>query len=502
MPKYRIKRNGMHEQALKSRKKIKVIAGGFGNGKTAFAVVQAIMLAKDYPGSNGIVAMATYAQVNDTIRKELYKWMPANQVQRWPTTANNTLIMKNGSQINFRYIQQKGKTANTDGVSFSNLLSATYDWAVIDQIEDPRIKHKDFLDIMGRLRGSTPYRGKDSTMPKTGPRWLILTANPSFNWVFHKLVKPFQIWKETGERTEDLIWDKENNEPLLDVFEGSTYENSSNLDADFISGLESVYTGQFRKRFLEGQWGAFEGLVYPQFSKSYHMIKKSDIINHIISCRSKGLKTFKAIEGYDYGLAEPACYLIGFTDDYGRFFILDGFYKEGLSLFETGNRIITLRRQYEGLLNFDEEYSFGDPAIFKRTVIKKEDGTATSIADLLYDDFKINFRAGQNDIDAGIAKISNYLSVENYYNLYNDTLDSPLIYISNQLSFIAEEMGEYFWQTNASTGTRIDKPIDGKDHSLDTIKYMMSALPQALKLLYLRNTNTLGYLNERRPYES
>ena len=38
------------------------------------------------------------------------------------------------------------------------LLSATYDWIGLDQIDDPGITHKDFLDLLGRLRGDTPYR--------------------------------------------------------------------------------------------------------------------------------------------------------------------------------------------------------------------------------------------------------------------------------------------------------------------------------------------------------
>jgi len=495
MQTYRIKRGGMHDRAFRSRSKIKLIAGGFGNGKSALAVVQAIRLATEYPGSNGFIGMATYAQVNDTIRKEFYKWVPKNQVKRWPTTADNTLIMKNGSQVNFRYIQQKGKTMNADGVSFSNVLSATYDWAVIDQMEDPRIVHKDFLDIMGRLRGSTKYRGEDETMPETGPRWLIMTANPSFNWLFHKVVKPYHIWKETGVVTEDLIWDEKNQKPLIEIFEGATYENRDNLDEDFIEGLESVYKGQFRKRFLGGEWGAFEGLVYPMFSPSLHMIPKSAIINYIIKCRASGMKKFKAIEGYDFGLTAPSCYLIGFTDDYGRFFLLDGFYAANTTLYDVGLRIQTMRNHYSGFLNFSEDYSFADPSIFRKSTVNGDGKKADTVANILSDNFNIDFRPGQNDIQSGIAKVSAYLSVDNFLSLDGTTMDAPLVYISQQLSFIAEEMGEYFWKTNPSTGDRTDQPIDAKDHSLDTIKYMMSELENPANLMFLKSSPLHGALH-------
>jgi hypothetical protein len=46
------------------------MGGGFGNGKTTAGVVKALELAKDYPGSNGLIARSTFPKLNDTIRKE------------------------------------------------------------------------------------------------------------------------------------------------------------------------------------------------------------------------------------------------------------------------------------------------------------------------------------------------------------------------------------------------------------------------------------------------
>jgi len=78
------------------------------------------------------------------------------------------------------------------------VLSATYDWIIVDQIEDPEFEHKDFIDLLGRLRGSTPYgfvpgdKEYDPRMPSSGPRWFIITTNPTRNWVYKKIVKPYQ----------------------------------------------------------------------------------------------------------------------------------------------------------------------------------------------------------------------------------------------------------------------------------------------------------------------
>jgi hypothetical protein len=249
---YRLMKNSLHDKFLHSRAKIQFIGGGFGNGKTSAVINKTLIIAKDYPGANILVARSTYPKLNDTIRKALIEdWCPRDWVKRRPTKDDNTLILKNGTQINFRYVAQRGKMSE-DGSTTSNLLSANYDLVVVDQIEDPEIGYKDFTDLMGRLRGNARYVGEDPSMPTTGPRWMMLTANPSMNWVYHKLIKPVYEYRKTGKVHEDLIINPLTNEPWIEVFEGSTYENKLNLDSDYIQGLEATYKGQQRERYLMG----------------------------------------------------------------------------------------------------------------------------------------------------------------------------------------------------------------------------------------------------------
>jgi len=481
MPEYRIKPGGMHDQAFRSRKKIKMIGGGFGNGKTASGCVQAILLAQSYPGSNGLIAMASYAQLNDTIREEFYKWIPASSVKRWPTIADNTMILKNGSKINFRYLKQKGKAAAADCQTSSNLLSATYDWVVIDQIENPEITYKDFLDVLGRLRGSTPYRGTDDTMPRTGPRWLIMLANPAFNWVYHKLIKPLHHWKKTGERHPDLIWDEELNEPMIELFEASTYENAHNLEPDFIKGLEAAYKGQFRDRYLGGNWGAFEGLVYPSFSVEKHMISKEIMLNYLYTLGHQFL-TPTIIDAFDFGIASPSCYLVGFRDHRGRIFVVDGFYEKELTVQQIGEMIWEKRADIEPYCERDTSM-LADPAIFKRTIMNKIGEQATTIANLLNTNAQIYAIPAQNDMMGGIAKVASYLSVQDFPHFLTGEPNGCLIYFASHLTFIPDEFGSYFWKMNANH-ERTDEPIDRNDHAMDTIKYMFSYFPAVEELMY------------------
>lgn len=479
MPTYNLKRGGIHQRFLNSRKKVQMLGGGFGNGKTACSCVKAIQLATDYPGSNGLIARETYPKLNDTIRKEFYKWVPHNQVKRWPTKDDNTLILKNGSIINFRYLQQRKQ--GEDGVATSNLLSATYDWAIVDQVEDPGITYKDFLDLLGRLRGSTPYKGSDPTMPMTGPRWLILTCNPTANWVYKKIVKPYHKYLATGLVTEDLLVDKDTLEPLIEIIEGATHENAHNLDPDFIKTLEAAYTGQMRDRFLLGEWAAYEGLVYPQYSSAVHMIKRGEMVRML----NEALDNKTKLQGYqslDLGMVSPSCYLLGFTDHHGRVFIIDGFYKPTPNISMLGQMILELQYKYNDWIDFDAPIS-ADPAIFKRTVTDGTGKTATTVAKMLKQDYELSIIPAQNDITSGIMKVAEYLTPKEGLHYNKEEQFGPALYFNDELDFIDTEFTGYFWASDTD-GNRTDTPRDKNDHAMDSLKYLLSKLPEASKLLY------------------
>lgn len=481
--KYRIDEGSVHHKFLASRASIQLFGGGFGNGKTAAMCIKAIQLALGYPGSNGLIGRSTYAKLNDTIRKEFFKWCPAHLIERMPTTTDNTCILKNGTVINFRYIAQRGKKT-FDSSTTSNLLSATFDWALIDQIEDPEIQYKDFLDILGRMRGSTPYKGSDDTMPLVGPGFLIMATNPTANWVYSKLVKPLHEFQATGHVSPDLIYDEAHFQatgevvPLLELFEAPTHANAKNLPPEFLRKLENTYKGQMKERFLLGKWASFEGLVYPDFDRSMHMVPHTKIMR-ILQDRWRERTKYDGIEGFDFGIQAPNCYLLGFVDDVGRVFIVDGFYEPGLTDSGIASKINELRAKYEAYIRFREPI-WADPAIFKRTQVKGE--SVTTLANLLTE-AGLYIKPGQNAIASGIIKVTGYLSILPNNHFEDSNLHGPSIYFSDDLQFIPDEFLSYFWKTN-TMGDRIDEPVDRNDHAMDTIKLMLSRVPDATKLLY------------------
>ena len=509
---YNLKEGGMHEAFMNSRAKIQVIGGGFGNGKTAAACVKTIKILKDYPGANILMARETFPKLNDTLRKEFKHWCPPSMIKSFPESKNsdNTAKFTNGTNINFRYIQQQGKGQEQ---STSNLLSATYDLAVVDQIEDPGITRKDFLDIMGRMRGNTVYRGLDPTMPKSGPRWIILTCNPTANWVYKFIVKPYHIYQESkrfcdakgidyhkGLKVDkNLLCERdaktgeavrtETGEVILmmDLFEAATYENKDNLGTDFIKLLESSYQGQMKDRFLLGEWAAYEGMVYPQFNTFTHFVGREQMESLYWENKRRG-RIKRYIEGYDYGIASPSCYLFGYVDTSNIVHILAGFHRKEFAIDSVNGQsgqadtILQIQAKY----NHDpDEDIWADPSIFVRK--SKTVGTVgSSTADLLVEAShdQLGFQRGNNDIINGIAKVGTYLSIHrNIRHPYSGVTNTPLIFFCEDLEFLEAEFTTYMWAKDTSTQESVDKPIDRDDHGMDTLKYMLTDLPQATFIL-------------------
>ena len=478
---YKIIEGGMHDRFHRSKKKVQFVGGGFGNGKTAAACIKALKLCKDYPGCNGLIARSTYPKLNDTIRREFLQWCPTHWIKRMPSRDENTLLLKNGSTVNFRYVAQQGKQTED---SKSNLLSATYDWIVVDQLEDPEFSHKDFMDLMGRLRGNTEYVGDEVDMPRVGPRWFMATLNPTRNWCYREIVKPLHDFNERGVISEKLlcevdddgkpIMEGEKPVPLIELFEGSTYENVENVGQDYIRGMLATYTGSMRERFVYGRWGALSGLIYPQFDEAQHVMAHEDLRSYLRQMRASGFQP-SFVEGYDHGLSRHSCYGLFFVDDDANVFLLDGFRIAELTIASASKNIATLRAEYR---IDDEELSpiFADPDVFRRKT-----GNARTVGETvaqMFSDEGIRMQRGNNDINAGISKNWQYLTpLPLHENPITGSRYAPHFYVSDRCNWFIDEVSEYYFKRDGSDET-VDKPVDRNDHAMDMWKYAMSSRPR------------------------
>lgn len=480
---YIIGEGSVHERFLSSRATIQIFGGGFGNGKTSAMCVKATRILKDYPGCNGLIARATFPKLNDTIRKEFKKWCPPSFIASFPESKNsdNTAKFTNGSMCNFRYISQQGKQLEQ---STSNQLSATYDFIVVDQIEDPEITEKDFYDLLGRLRGNAIYRGTDASMPKIGPQFMMLSCNPNAGWVYRRVVRPLKLYLDTGRITDELLCERDDNrnpilgddgKPVLmvELFEAPTHANYRNLTPKYIRLLESTYTGQMRDRYLLGEWASYEGLIYPQWDDSKHIINHNRMLNYLDELCAHQRYEPTWLEGYDFGIVSPSCYLLAFIDPDYKMHIVDGYHRKEFDVKDQADEIRRIRAHY----GVNDDHIFADPSIFRR-MRANSSTVGKSTPDLFWDYGKLKFRRGNNDILNGILKVQSYLTVQSHLkNPYSGDSYSPMLFVSDKLEFVPDEMSSYMWRRDAHDVPQ-DEPVDDNDHSLDTIKYMLSEQPE------------------------
>jgi hypothetical protein len=257
---------------------------------------------------------------------------------------------------------------------------------------------------------------------------------------------------------------------LLDIVEGSTYENAHVLEPDVIQGLESTYTGQMKDRFLLGQWAAYEGLVYPQYNDLTHSVEHSDIIKLWRKLTDQGL-LIPFIDGYDFGIARPSCYLIAFVDDQGNVVIVDGFYKAELGILEQAEKIRQIRNKWKMSLDQD---CYADPNIFRRYGSNSGNVNETVASQFL--NLGVPMRRGNNDVLGGIVKVGSYLTPTRFHrNPFTDNFGAPHLYVSRKLDWWIDEIGGYYWDKDTK-GEREDRPNDRNDHAMDTTKYMLTKL--------------------------
>jgi hypothetical protein len=502
MPEFILKEGSLQAQFLASTNKFQVYGGGYGNGKTTALVIKALNLCKHYPGSSGLLARSTYPKLNDTLRKEFIKWCPKEWIKSFPTgqNASNVCVLKNGTSITFRYIAQQGKAEG----GTSNLLSANYDWIGVDQIEDPEISYKDFLDLLGRLRGNTRYQGDDSAMPLTGPRWMMITCNPTGNWVYSNIVKPLHTYNATKQIDDKLLCIRDiDHRPVLkdgnvqltiDLFEGSTYELRHIHEADggdFIQTLESAYTGQQRDRFLLGKWASYEGLVYPTYDVTLHALRLRDIQIYLDELRSSGFNV-RWIEGYDFGIASPSCYMLAFVAPNNTVIGVDGFYRKEFPVEDQAEEIKRIRRKWLRDYEQTEEID-ADPAIFKRT-----SGARTTIGKStkqLFADEGIEMRKGNNDIMNGIVKVQGYLKPQKHLSHpVTSQASAPRFFHNVELIWLSDEFASYYWASDGNGG-RENKPVGNNDHAMDMLKYLLSTMPNIGKQSILQPDRIPSYMS-------
>jgi hypothetical protein len=262
--------------------------------------------------------------------------------------------------------------------------------------------------------------------------------------------------------------------PVIELFEGSTYENVDNVGEDYIKTMLATYTGSMRDRFVYGHWGALSGLIYPTFDEATHCIVHADALEYLRQLKLSGYSP-TWIEGYDHGLMRHSCYGLFFADDDNNVFLLDGFRQTEQTIAASANKIRAIRDTYR-IDPIDLRPIFADPDIFRR-----KPGNAQTVGQTvasLYADEGIDMQRGNNDINAGISKNWQYLTpTDDHDHPVSQLTPAPHFYVTDVCEWFIDEITEYYFKRDTSDAVT-DKPTDRNDHAMDMWKYAMTNRPK------------------------
>ncbi len=205
-----------------SHAKFKVLVGGLGSGKSRMAVEEVIQLMAEHPGIEIFVMRKTMPALRDSTLNEFLKQIPEELGTYNKRT--DTFHSVNNSKLMFRGLDEPTKIKSTNV-------------AVILLDEADEFTFDDFQTLKGRIR---QMREKTDPRPPF-PLHMILVLNPvdEDHWIYKQFVENKREYEPEG----------------LMVLKLSTYDNLTNLPANYIEQATAGMTPDEKKRYIDGNWG-------------------------------------------------------------------------------------------------------------------------------------------------------------------------------------------------------------------------------------------------------
>lgn len=234
--------------------KYRMYSGGFGSGKTLCGTREAIYKAFQYPGSFGLVGRLRFTDLELSTQRTFFAQLDQMGLNRKPYVTgfnSRTQIVSfgNGSEIVFRALDNPDK-----------LLGIEYSWGYVD--EGSEVPDAIYQTLVGRIRYQAPLQ-------------LWITTNPGASgWIRDRFIN--------------------RKLPGFEMFHAPTTENI-HLPKEYVESMFAQYPEVWRKRFLEGDWSAFEGQVFTQ----------ADPKNHVIDSGWVPTADHDIYEGWDFGYRNP-----------------------------------------------------------------------------------------------------------------------------------------------------------------------------------------------------
>lgn len=400
----------------KSGARFRSLFAGRRGGKTMAGTIESLWQADGRPCIGWVVA-PTYRLLMDVNIPYFMEWLPRHSIASW-SKQEKKLELINGSQIAFR------SADNPD-----SLRGIGLDWLWLDEA---CYMSPDIWDVL-----------YPTLTDRHGIAW-ITTTPKGYDWAYEAFYKPAISGNPDYETWRFKTVDNVRIDDIEEVVEKARNELNEMV---------------FRQEY-EASFETFVGLVYPDFSDKVHVIPH---------------KRFDPDDlwfvGIDVGWTNPSAVLFMVEDAEHNLYVVDEIYESGKTAKELANLI---RKKERDLGKFI--VNGRKPNIKDYIIDPASKGTSQSSRMSVFDQLieaGIPVIAGNNDVRAGIDRVTRFIRPHT----------SPNLYVFRGCDHTQKEFKKYEWAPeskriiDAGGGTLAERPLKAFDHAMDALRYVIMQRP-------------------------
>lgn len=415
--KVHLKQMAFHRAAFRNR----WVFGGNRSGKTECGAVEAVWLAlgehpykQNRDGVQGWVVSLTRQVQRDVAQAKVLRYLPPRRVEE--------IVMESGRKGSPEYgiidhIAVRNAFGGISRIGFKScdqgrekFQGTSLDFVWFDE-EPPQ-------DIYEECRMRVFDRAG----------WIFGTMTPlkGLTWVYDEI--------ELNARADPEVW-----------CEHMEWNDNPYLDPREVAHMQSLLSDEQQQSRRFGHFFTGEGLVYPEFDPSRHVIEPFDVPAE-----------WQAAISIDPGLTNPtSCHFYAVDFD-GVIYVVGEHYERGRDVDYHAEKIFALadklgwRRDFSGRLR-----ALIDSAASQRTLASER-----SVAELFAErGISVNARVNK-DLYSGIQRVKSLFQQ-----------NPPRIYIFKTCVNLIRELKGYWWGDD-------DRPRKADDHALDELRYFVMTRPQ------------------------
>lgn len=412
--------------------------GAAGGGKSKACIMEALMRCLEHPNTHAYLFRRSYPELRDTLIAEAIRSIPA--ILGKYSGSTHDFVLKNGSILHFRYCSCMSDVTKYQGVEIH--------WLFIDELTHFERGIYDYLKT--RLRANEALGIKPCVR---------CTSNPG--GIGHGWVKAYFIdGKEPFEICKNKVFSQVlNTEEIRTTQYIPAYATDNpHITKDYIFELEQK-PEKLKKALLLGQWDAFEGQVFTEWTDDPNNYD-TRVYTHVIN-PFEIPKHWQRYRSFDFGFSKP--FSVGWwaADNDGRLYRYREFYgctgvpNEGIKI--SPGEIARQIAQTESEYGEKDVIGIADPSIF-------EESRGESIA-MQMENYGVYFSKGDNTRLAGKMQV--------HLRLKFDKNGLPMMYVFKNCKHFIRTMPNLVYSTKNAE----DINTDCEDHIYDETRYMLMDRP-------------------------